>query len=134
MSDKPGLTGLFLLFVLATLAACDGGGGGGEPVTSLTRRVAVTSSSPAAEAIVLTNNGTAATDFDLTHNGHLAFSSMEQVLDAVRQLPDEVAAEPFERKLWRFVRDNTYHFPPVSDEHWMDGAWQIGRASCRETV
>jgi len=93
------------------------------PVTSLTLRVAVTSSSPAAEAIVLTNNGTAATDFDLTHNGHLAFSSMEQVLDAVRQLPDEVAAEPFERKLWRFVRDNTYHFPPVSGERWMDGAW-----------
>ena len=62
-----------------------------------------------------------------SHNGHLAFSNLQQILDAVRAQPDEVSdampIEPFERKLWRFVRDNTYHAAPVNGEQWTNAAW-----------
>jgi hypothetical protein len=92
-------------------------------VQDVTKLVEVTSETPETEAIVLTNPGATAATFDLTHNGHLAFSSMDQILDTVRNLPDEINNEPLQRKIWRFVRDNTYHFPTVNFEQWMLATW-----------
>ena len=92
-------------------------------VQDVARSLVVHSSAPSSSAIVLTNTSSTTTDFELTHNGHHAFATMDQILDAIRNLADEVPAEPFERKLWRFIRDNTYHYPPVSGEGWMDAIW-----------
>ena len=92
-------------------------------VQDVVRSVGVPTSNQSSSAIVLTNTSSTATDFELTHNGHLTFATMEQILATIGNLPDEVAAEPFERKLWRFIRDNTYHYPPVSGEGWMDAIW-----------
>ena len=88
-------------------------------VQDVSRTEQVVSPVAGTEAVVLTNQGVTATDFDLTHNGHLAFSSMEKLLASVRALPDAINAEPLPRKIWRFVRDNTYHFPTVSFEQWL---------------
>ena len=92
-------------------------------VQDVPKLLQVTSQAAGTEAVILTNTGPTATDFDLTHNGHLAFSSMEQILDAVRAQPDEIPLEPFERKLWRLVRDNTYHAPPANVRLWMNDTW-----------
>jgi hypothetical protein len=92
-------------------------------VRDVARSAQVRTSHPTARAIVLTNTGTAATDFELTHNGRHAFASLDQILEVIRALPDEIAAEPFERKLWRYIRDNTYHYPPGSVAGWSDSTW-----------
>ena len=88
-------------------------------VQDVTRTAQVVSAVAGTEAVVLTNQGPTATDFDLSHNGHLAFSSMDKLLATVQALPDAITAEPLPRKIWRFVRDNTYHFPTVSFEQWV---------------
>jgi Bacterial Ig domain len=91
-------------------------------VQDVVKDVRLASQYPGSDAVVLTNSGPT-TDFELTHNGHLAFSSMEQIVAAVQALPSEQPGEPFERKLWRFVRDNTYHDYPVNDQRWMNATW-----------
>ena len=88
-------------------------------VQDVTRTVQVVSDVAGTEAVVLTNQGPTETDFELTHNGHLAFSSMDKLLAMVQALPDAINTEPLPRKIWRFVRDSTYHFPVVSFEQWV---------------
>lgn len=88
-------------------------------VQDVTRTAQVVSAVPGTEAVLLTNQGPTATDFDLAHNGHLAFSSMDKLLETIGALPDAISAEPLPRKIWRFVRDSTYHFPTVSFEQWL---------------
>jgi hypothetical protein len=88
-------------------------------VQDVTRTTQVVSAVAGTEAVVLTNHGPTVTDFDLTHNGHLAFSSMDKLLETIRALPDAISAEPLPRKIWRFVRDSTYHFRTMSFEQWL---------------
>ena len=78
---------------------------------------------PGRQAIALTNTGAKTAEFELTHNGHLAFNSMNEVLAAVRALPDEIPNEGLERKIWRFVRDNVYHAEPLNDDTWLLESW-----------
>lgn len=88
-------------------------------VQDMTRQFIVSSSEPAAQAILLANTSAEPVGFTLGHNGHHAFGSMEEIVEAVRALPNEIVNEPFERKLWRFVRDNTYHAAPINTQPWM---------------
>lgn len=92
-------------------------------VTDVTRVADITSSSPANEAISLQNRTNRNVDFRLSHNGRLAFEGVEQIVAAIRALPDEVLAEALERKIWRFVRDNVYHAPTVAEEPWLLATW-----------
>lgn len=92
-------------------------------VGDVARHLTVTTSAPESRAVMLRNPGGSAQDFELTHNGRHAFTSLDQILDVIRAQPDEVPGEPFERKLWRYLRDNTYHHAPVSGAGWMDGTW-----------
>ena len=45
-------------------------------------------------------------------------ASSDQLVQEVRNLPDEIPAEPFERKLWRYVRDGSYHMDPLTGSYW----------------
>lgn len=87
------------------------------------RLLTVRAQQPASTAIALANNSAEGVEIELTHNGKHAFASLEQVVAAVRAQPDETAGEPFERKLWRFLRDNTLRYPPVGGASWLDGTW-----------
>lgn len=88
-------------------------------VGAVTRQFAVTSSAPEQQAIRLTNTSAESVSFSLTHNGHTAFATMDDLVAAIANSPDEIANEPFPRKAWRFVRDNTYHAAPIITQQWM---------------
>lgn len=60
-------------------------------------------------AVRLENGADHAVTFRLTHNGFPVFQSDAEFAEYVRNLPTEFPNEPFERKLWRFVRDTVYH-------------------------
>lgn len=87
------------------------------------RRVTVPVVQPASSAIVLANGSGERVEVELTHNGKRAFTSLDQIVAAVRAQPDEMTGEPFERKLWRYLRDNTLRYPPVGGAGWLDGTW-----------
>ena len=92
-------------------------------VTDVTKSARVASAQPDEEAVVIANGRPDETRFELRHNGQAAFTSMDQVVEAIRLLPDDIDGEPFERKLWRYVRDNVYHGPPVNAERWLHASW-----------
>lgn len=75
------------------------------------------------KVVALTNTADRAIPFTLSYNGHRAFESGEDIADYVRGLPEGIPGESFERKLWRFVRDNTYHDVPINDQQWWYDYW-----------
>ena len=74
------------------------------------------------DAIYLSNTTGDAVEFRLTHNGFPMFQSDQEILGYVYSMPNEFTDEPFERKLWRFVRDNVYHAVPLYN-NWPFDPW-----------
>jgi hypothetical protein len=66
------------------------------------------------ELVSLQNTLPRSVSFTLTYNGNKAFTSTADAADHIRSMPEQFASEPFERKLWRYVRDNTYHEVPIN--------------------
>lgn len=66
------------------------------------------------ELVSLQNTLPRSVSFTLTYNGNKAFTSAADAADHIRTMPEQFAGEPFERKLWRYVRDNTYHEVPIN--------------------
>jgi hypothetical protein len=73
---------------------------------------------PREQAITITNTSGHDVAFDLTNNGHLLATTGDQLVQEVQSLPDEIPGEPFERKLWRYVRDGSYWFDPLTASYW----------------
>jgi Bacterial Ig domain/Transglutaminase-like superfamily len=74
------------------------------------------------QAISLSNTTDRPVVLKLTHNGFPMFQSDEEMVEYVRALAPDFPGEPFERKLWRFVRRNVYHAPPPTTEQWLHDA------------
>jgi len=66
--------------------------------------------------VVVTNNSEVSIDFILRHNGERLETSIESLLESIDQMAAEVPDEPFERKLWRYLRDHVYHELPISTQ------------------
>jgi Big-like domain-containing protein/putative type II/III system pilus formation protein/transglutaminase superfamily protein len=73
---------------------------------------------PQEQVVAITNTSDHDVAFELTHNGNLLATTGEQLVQEVRGLPDDVPGELFERKLWRYVRDRTYHYDPLTASNW----------------
>jgi len=65
-------------------------------------------------AVGLRNTTDHPIDFVLEHNGFPVFEDVESMAAYVRAMPREFEGEPFERKLWRFLRDSVYHDVPLN--------------------
>jgi hypothetical protein len=76
-------------------------------------------------AVLLVNDSDRTIPFNLSHNAFPLMDSDEQMVEYVRAMPSVFADEPFERKLWRFVRDNVYHWPPLSADQWISDPWMV---------
>ena len=87
-------------------------------------------------AVVLVNDSDRTVAFNLSHNSFPLMGSDAQMVEYVRAMASEFAGEPFERKLWRFVRNNVYHWPPLSADQWIGDPWvvigSIGWGFCGE--
>ena len=77
------------------------------------------------EVASLANTTARTVSFSLTYNGHAAFTSLAEVVNYVQAMPEAFSGEPFARKLWRFVRDNTYHDVPIITQTWADDYWGV---------
>lgn len=71
--------------------------------------------------ISLRNHAERDATFTLSYNGFEAFPSPAEAAAHVQQMSPRVPGESFPRKLWRYVRDNTYHnYPLNADNMWHD--------------
>jgi hypothetical protein len=77
------------------------------------------------DAVSMTNISESPVVFTLEHNGFPQFQSTTEMIDFVRNMAPVASGEPFERKLWRFVRDNVYHNLPVNAEKALNNPWTI---------
>ncbi len=94
-------------------------------VGEVTKQRSMTANMAEGDAVFLTNAADVPVTFTLEHNGFPQFQSTTEMVEYVRNMPPVVANEPFERKLWRFVRDNVYHNLPVSPDKQLNNPWNI---------
>lgn len=94
-------------------------------VGDVTKAVVVDTAGEGDRAIALVNASDRTVAFDLSHNAFPMLGSDEQMVEYVRAMPPVIADEQFERKLWRFVRNNTYHSPPLSADQWIGDPWLV---------
>ena len=72
---------------------------------------------PQSSYLSIINTGEQAVTFQLNLNDSL-FLSMNDLVNEINTLQDEVANEPIERKAWRFIFNNRYHWPPLTTQLW----------------
>ena len=88
-------------------------------VEELEKSAEVSADMMAGDAISIRNRSDEAVTFRLVHNGFPLFRSADEVAAYIDELPGAGEKEPFERRLWQFIRDNVYHGAPVSAETWL---------------
>ena len=76
--------------------------------------------SPANDAIELANSSDRTVDISLSHNDFPLFRTRAEIVAFVKAMPELMAGEPFERKLWRFLVNNVTHWLPTSASLWLD--------------
>lgn len=94
-------------------------------VGEVTKQRAMVTNSGGGDAVFLNNHADIPVTFTLEHNGFPQFQSTEQMVEFVKDMPELIVNEPFERKLWRFVRDNVYHNLPVRPEKHLNNPWSL---------
>lgn len=77
------------------------------------------------DSVTMLNTSTADIGIQLEHNGFPLFQSDEEIVRFVENMKPEVADEPFERKLWRFVRDSVYHNVPLTTDVQFTEPWAL---------
>jgi hypothetical protein len=74
---------------------------------------------PARSAVRITNVGqNDAAIYGLKLNNGGFFMGPADILNEVYNMEDVTPGEPYEKKLWRFVVENRYHFDPYSSAAW----------------
>ena len=73
---------------------------------------------PQTDFIRIINNSASTASFKINLNNML-FASDGDVLSEIQAMLPEYANEPIERKVWRFIRDNRYHWYPLSYFGWI---------------
>jgi hypothetical protein len=94
-------------------------------VGDVTKRRTLAASAADGDAITFTNTTDQPIAITFEHNGFPLFQSDDEIVQYVRDMPSQYGGEPFERKLWRFVRDNTYHRVPLTPEQWLHDSWAL---------
>jgi hypothetical protein len=92
-------------------------------VRDVTRNLVLTINQPATSAILIENRTALSIDLDLVHNDARTFSTIGAIVQHVQDLREEFPGEGFGRKLWRFIRDSTYHDVPFNAEQWLYDPW-----------
>ena len=94
-------------------------------VGDVTKSREITADMTAGEAITLRNTVDQPITLTLEHNGFPMFQSEDEMARFVIDMKAEYEGEPFERKLWRFMRDNAYHNVPLNSDKWLNDPWAI---------
>jgi hypothetical protein len=81
----------------------------------------LTTDSPQTDYIRIINRGISTASFKLNLNNML-FETDADVLNKLQAMQDDYANEPVERKVWRFIPNNSYHWYPLSDYFWISSS------------
>jgi hypothetical protein len=73
---------------------------------------------PRHHVIEMTNAGSQPVSFRLRHNGHEMLRDLSDAVREVEALTGQFPDEPVEQLLWRYVKDGTYHWYPVTGLEW----------------
>jgi hypothetical protein len=73
--------------------------------------------SPQSNFVRILNSGSTPVSFQMNLNDSL-FSSQNDLINAIVSAKDDYENEPVQRKVWRFVRDNRYHWDPLTGNLW----------------
>ena len=73
---------------------------------------------PYQNSIKFINTGDSTASFKLKVNDAI-FYSYNDIAQAIDAMPNEFPGEPLERKVWRFVADNTFNFVPLTNNPWV---------------
>jgi len=88
-------------------------------VGEVTKVVEVQAPESPTTAISLRNAGEQPVDFAMVQNGFETFETIDDIVRHVWDMPAEFPGETFQRKLWRYVRDNVYHWPFLKPDTWL---------------
>ncbi len=72
---------------------------------------------PVSAYVSIRNTGPALVDYQLTFNQKFGLTTAE-VVRTIQEMEPEFPGEPIQRKVWRFIRDNRYHFDPLTTALW----------------
>jgi hypothetical protein len=72
---------------------------------------------PASAYVSLQNVGTGTVTYGLTFNKKFG-TTAQGIIDEVTDMPSEYEGESTPRRVWRFIRDNRYHFGPLTRARW----------------
>lgn len=103
-------------------------------VDDVTKSVSVSTPNVDTDLVTMKNHSDRSVDFTLSFNGHMNFETINELVAHVAAMAPEIPGEGLERKLWRFIRDNSYHDNPLSNEYWLLDSWatvnSIGSGFC----
>ena len=74
-------------------------------------------STPASAYVSIRNTGPAVIAYQLAFNQKFGLTTQE-VVRTIQDMEPEFPDEPIQRKVWRFIRDNRYHFDPLTAARW----------------
>ena len=77
------------------------------------------------ELLTFTNSSQDSLTVTFEHNGFPLFQSELEMVEFVRNMSPVFDGESFERKLWRFARNNVYHNVPLNNDNWLYDSWVI---------
>jgi hypothetical protein len=94
-------------------------------VGDVTKNRSIDASTTSGDTLTLTNTLPETVTVTLAHNGFPMFQSEEEMAQFVFDMAPEYSGEPFERKLWRFIRDSVYHNVPLNNTRWLYDPWAV---------
>ena len=72
---------------------------------------------PASAYVSIRNTGPAVIAYQLAFNQKFGLTTQE-IVRTIQDMEPEFPDEPIQRKVWRFIRDNRYHFDPLTIAQW----------------
>ncbi len=72
---------------------------------------------PATSYVSIRNTGTGTVAYGMTFNDKLGLTK-QGIIHEIQALAPEYPDEPMQRKVWRFIRANRYHWDPLTEAPW----------------
>ena len=74
---------------------------------------------PSSAYVSIHNNGASVVAHGITFNKKFGLTT-QGIISEINAMAPEFTNESTPRKVWRFIRDNRYHFERLTDAHWYD--------------
>jgi len=91
---------------------------GDHVISDETRELEVSLALPHRQSVRIENRGSETATFSMKLNDS-GYRDVFEIVAAIQGMPEAFAGEPDYRKAWRFLRENRYHYRPLSARGWL---------------